>query len=46
MIKSLLKNNKEVDTLNEGDEGIIIVNQTPFYAESQEVKLVIQEKLI
>src|SRR6056300_218407 len=34
VIKSLLKNHKEVDTLNEGEEGIIIVNQTPFYAES------------
>ena len=34
LIKSLLKNHKEVDTLNEGDEGIIVVNQTPFYAES------------
>ena len=34
MIKSLLKNHKEVDTLNAGDEGIIVVNQTPFYAES------------
>ena len=34
VIKSLLKNHKEVDTLNAGDEGIIVVNQTPFYAES------------
>ena len=34
VIKSILKNHKEVDTLNEGDEGIIVVNQTPFYAES------------
>ncbi len=30
----LLKDNKEVDQLNENDEGIIIVNQTPFYGES------------
>ena len=31
---SLLKNNKQVDTLNNGDKGIIITNQTPFYGES------------
>ena len=30
----LLKNNKQVDTLNNGDKGIIITNQTPFYGES------------
>ena len=34
VILCLLKNNKEVDKLNTGDEGIIIVNQTPFYGES------------
>ena len=34
VILSLLKDNKEVDKLNSGDEGIIIVNQTPFYGES------------
>ncbi len=34
VIISLLKNNKEVDQLNSGDEGMIIVNQTPFYGES------------
>ena len=31
---SLLKKNKEVDQLKENDEGMIIVNQTPFYGES------------
>ena len=34
VIKSLLKNSKEVAVLNEGDEGMIVVNQTPFYGES------------
>ena len=34
IVISLLKNNKEVKTLNEKDEGIIITNQTPFYGES------------
>ena len=29
-----MKNNKEVEKLNDGDEGIIILNQTPFYGES------------
>ena len=31
---SLLKENKEVDQLKENDEGMIIINQTPFYGES------------
>jgi len=30
----LLKDNKEIKELKENDEGIIIVNQTPFYGES------------
>jgi len=34
VIKLLLKDNKEVSSLSEGDEGLIIVNQTPFYGES------------
>ncbi len=34
VVLSLLKDNKEVDHLNENDEGMIIVNQTPFYGES------------
>ena len=34
IILSLLKDNKEVDHLKENDEGMIIVNQTPFYGES------------
>ena len=34
VISSLLKNNQEVDQLKENDEGMIIVNQTPFYGES------------
>ncbi len=34
VVLSLLKDNKEVDHLKENDEGMIIVNQTPFYGES------------
>ena len=34
VIKSLLKNNEQVETLKAGDEGIVILNQTPFYGES------------
>ncbi len=34
VILSLLKDNNEVDQLNSGEEGMIIVNQTPFYGES------------
>ncbi len=34
IILSLLKDNKEVKKLKENDEGIIVVNQTPFYGES------------
>ncbi len=34
VISYLLKNNQEVDQLKENDEGMIIVNQTPFYGES------------
>ncbi len=34
IVQSLLKDNKEVKTLGSGDEGMIIVNQTPFYGES------------
>ncbi len=34
IILSLLKDNEEVEELKENDEGIIIVNQTPFYGES------------
>ncbi len=34
IILALLKDNKEVDQLKENDEGMIIVNQTPFYGES------------
>jgi len=34
VVLSLLKDSKEVDQLNENDEGMIIVNQTPFYGES------------
>ncbi len=34
VILSLIKDNKEVNSLNNGDEAIIIVNQTPFYGES------------
>ena len=34
VVQSILKDNKETDTLKTGEEGIIIVNQTPFYGES------------
>ena len=34
IILSLLKDNKEVNELNKNDEGIIILNQSPFYGES------------
>ncbi len=34
VILSLFKGDKEVDKLNSGEEGMIIVNQTPFYGES------------
>mgnify|MGYP003328103579 CR=1 FL=1 len=32
--KTLLKKNEQVKSLKTGDEGMIIVNQTPFYGES------------
>ncbi len=34
VIQKIVKNNIEVENLNNGDEGIIILNQTPFYGES------------
>ena len=34
VILSLIKNNKQSENLKEGDEGMMILNQTPFYAES------------
>ena len=34
IIVSLLKKNKEVQSLKSGDEGMLITNQTPFYGES------------
>jgi len=34
VVISLLKNNKEEKSLKSGDEGMLITNQTPFYAES------------
>lgn len=33
-ILAIVKDGKEVDKLNNGEEGFILVNQTPFYAES------------
>ncbi len=33
-ILAIVKDGERVDSLSEGDEGIIITNQTPFYAES------------
>ncbi|MFL2897393.1 MAG: alanine--tRNA ligase [Candidatus Pelagibacter sp.] len=34
VILSLIKNNKQSENLKEGEEGMMILNQTPFYAES------------
>ena len=34
IIKFIIKDNKEVKLLSEGEEGYIILNQTPFYGES------------
>ena len=34
IVMSLIKDNKEVKSLDDGDEGMIILNQTPFYGES------------
>ena len=34
VVSALIKGGKEAQTLNAGDEGAIIVNQTPFYGES------------
>ncbi len=34
VIQKIIKNDKEVKNLNDGEEGIIILNQTPFYGES------------
>jgi alanyl-tRNA synthetase len=33
-VASLMKGEERVDSLNEGDEGLIILGETPFYAES------------
>lgn len=33
-VLAIVKDGKEVDALKNGEEGLIIVNQTPFYAES------------
>ena len=33
-VATLMKGEESVDTLNEGDEGLIILGETPFYAES------------
>ncbi|HEX6279201.1 MAG TPA: alanine--tRNA ligase [Pyrinomonadaceae bacterium] len=33
-VVSIVKGDKDVDALNEGDEGLIILDETPFYAES------------
>ena len=34
VITAIVKDGAEVDALNAGDEGQIILNQTPFYGES------------
>ena len=33
-VVSIISDNKLVDNIEEGDEAILIFNQTPFYAES------------
>ena len=33
-VVALYKEGQSVDTLNEGDEGVVVLDQTPFYAES------------
>ena len=33
-VLTLLKDNQPVDELNEGDEGVMVLDQTPFYGES------------
>ncbi len=33
-VLALVKNDQKVDVLNEGDEGLIVLDETPFYAES------------
>ena len=33
-VVALIKNDERVEILNEGDEGLIVLNETPFYAES------------
>jgi alanyl-tRNA synthetase len=33
-VVALIKNDERVEVLNEGDEGLIVLNETPFYAES------------
>jgi alanyl-tRNA synthetase len=33
-VVGLIANNKRIDLLNEGDEGEVVLDQTPFYAES------------
>src|SRR6187401_3519659 len=34
VVAALVKDGKEVDVLRAGETGVVIVNQTPFYAES------------
>ena len=34
VVLSIIKNNKDVQNISNGEEGIIITNQTPFYGES------------
>ncbi|MDQ4121944.1 MAG: alanine--tRNA ligase [Acidobacteriota bacterium] len=33
-VAALIKDDERVEVLNEGDEGLIVLNETPFYAES------------
>ena len=33
-VVALIKNDERVESLNEGEEGLIVLNETPFYAES------------
>ena len=34
MVSALVKDGKEIDSLKAGETGAIVLNQTPFYAES------------
>lgn len=33
-VVAIIKNDKQIESLNEGEEGLIVLNETPFYAEA------------